>query len=61
MPTRFVATHTAKTKDKEELTVTTIFESGITKEDIKKMNRYCKTYQVIVLDERSHAYEYKKV
>lgn len=54
--TRRVVHHKAMSVDREELNVITIYEPGIKKEDIKKMNKYSKRHGVLV--KRGHFYDY---
>jgi hypothetical protein len=41
---RRVASHLARTNDNELLQVVTVFEEGIRKQDVNKLNQYCKTH-----------------
>jgi hypothetical protein len=41
---RRVSTHQARTNDNELLTVVTVFEPGIRKQDVNRLNQYCKTH-----------------
>lgn len=46
--TRRISKHRAKSADHEDLTVLTIYESGVNKERVKRMNDYSKRHYVLV-------------
>lgn len=58
--TRCVTTHRKRTKDNEYLTIVTCFEEEVSKQEVKKMNPYSKTYQTLIFNKHTRAYEYKK-
>jgi hypothetical protein len=44
---RRVSEHQARTNDNEILQVITVYEPGIRKKDVQKMNTYCKTHSYL--------------
>jgi len=46
--TRQVTEHTALSSDRERLSVITVYEQGINKEQVKKINRFSKRHHVLV-------------
>lgn len=55
--TRRVVTHHGISKDNEPLTVITIYETKLNKEQIKKLTPYSKTHQVLI--KSGDSYDYK--
>jgi len=53
---RRVTEHQAKSIDREYLSVLTIYEPGINKEQVKKINKYSKKHHVLV--SRQDKYEW---
>ncbi|MDX8367888.1 hypothetical protein [Cytobacillus sp. IB215665] len=51
MNPRHVAAHNGLTIDREDLQVITIYETGISKEQIKAQNQYCKRWGLLVQSE----------
>ena len=58
METRRVITHTARSVDKEKLTIISIYEPGINKQQVKLENRYSKKHEVLVSN--GDSYRFKK-
>ncbi|KIL46954.1 hypothetical protein KP77_25230 [Jeotgalibacillus alimentarius] len=54
---RIVTEHTAKGTDYELLAVVTVFEEGINKQTVKKLNRF--SHKRLVLIDRAEGYEVK--
>ena len=57
METRRVITHTARSVDKEKLTIISIYEPGINKQQVKLENRYSKKHGVLVSNGDSYRYK----
>lgn len=57
METRRVITHTARSVDKEKLTIISIYEPGVSKQQIKLDNRYSKKHEVLVSNGDSYRYK----
>lgn len=55
--TRRVSAHEAVNFDGEVLQVVVCYEAGLKKEDIKKLDRYSKKHEVLVLN--GDSYEFK--
>lgn len=55
--TRQVVEHTSVSRVHGKLTVITIYENGISKEQIKRMNQYTKKHDVLI--HRNGLYEFK--
>lgn len=55
---RRVTSHYGRSKDGEQLQIVVCYEPGVTKEQVKKENRYSKKHQVLVGD--GHFYRYKQ-
>ncbi|GLY11381.1 hypothetical protein [Pseudobacillus badius] len=55
--TRRVVETKAATLDNEQLTIITVFEKGVNKEQIKKMSGFSKTHDVLI--QRGNVWEYK--
>lgn len=51
---RRVTIHKARTIDGELLPVITIYETGVTKEQIKRLNKYTKQHFLLVQNENSY-------
>ena len=56
--TRRVITYTGKSVDNEKLTIISIFESGINKQQIKTDNPYSKKHEVLISN--GAVYRYKE-
>lgn len=54
---RRVVQHVAVSVDRERLTVITIYETGINKEQIKRLNEFSKKHEVLVPSDSG--YEWK--
>lgn len=57
---RRVTTHKKRTNESDYLTIVTVFEEKLGKQEIKRLNPYTKTQEILVFNKHSHAYEYKK-
>ena len=57
METRRVVIHSARSVDDEKLTIVSIFEPGINKQQIKLENRYSKKHKVLVSNGNSYRYK----
>ncbi|SPU10995.1 Uncharacterised protein [Niallia circulans] len=55
--TRRVVTHHGISRDNEPLTVITIYEPKVNKEQIKKLSPYCKTHQVLIKTGKSYDFK----
>lgn len=55
--TRQVTEHKFKTIDNEFLQVITVYEPGVNKEQVKKINRYSKRHHVLI--KRSDGFDWK--
>lgn len=56
--TRRVVEHGAESIDREKLIVVTVYEEGVNKEHIKRMNRYSKRYSTLL--PRGEGYEWRQ-
>jgi hypothetical protein len=56
---RRVVEHQYRTSESDLLQVVTVFEEGLSKEDIKKENRYSKHHQVLVRDKDFYYFKQK--
>ena len=57
---RRVTQYRAKTVDNEFLQVITVWEPGVSKEQVKKMLPFSKRHNVLIYDHFKKTYEYKK-
>ena len=57
MKTRRVTTYSGRSVDNEKLTIISVFEPGINKQQVKKDIRYTKRHQVLVSSGDSYRYK----
>lgn len=57
METRRVVTHSGRSVDNEDLIIVSIFEPGISKQQIKLENRFSKRHEVLVSNGDSYRYK----
>lgn len=52
--TRRVTMHKSQSVDRDDLVVLTVYEPGINKESVKKINKYSKRHYVLVPDKENY-------
>ncbi|WP_445506813.1 hypothetical protein [Niallia sp. 03190] len=57
--TRRVTKHIARTTDNEDLEIITIYESGLRKEEVKRLNPYNKKHNVLIRNGDSYYFKRK--